>query len=75
MVQFFIRAVNETPSLAKGLGDWQGLPIIAIGPKGGKIVGYTKDQKPIYAGSKKAHALSGMVAPPGADVTDRKSVV
>lgn len=43
------------------LGHWQGLKIIAIGPKGGKIVGYTKGQhKPIYAGSSKAHALAGM---------------
>lgn len=41
-------------------GSWQGLPIIAIGPKGGKIVGYTGLHDPIYAGSATAHTLAGM---------------
>ena len=40
------------------LGDWAGLPIVAIGPKGGKIVGYNAGGKPIYAGSKQAEKLA-----------------
>jgi len=44
-------------TLSKGFGTWDGLPIIAIGPLGGKIVGYSKG-KPIYAGSKQAAKLA-----------------
>ena len=40
------------------LGQWGGLDIVAIGPKGGKIVGYDAKGKPIYAGSKKAEKLA-----------------
>lgn len=40
-----------------GLGYWQGLKIICIGPKGGKIVGYDSKGKAIYAGSPKAQKL------------------
>jgi hypothetical protein len=39
-------------------GSWKGLQIIAIGPKGGKIVGYGKFMKPVYAGSAQAEALA-----------------
>jgi hypothetical protein len=35
-----------------------GLSIIAIGPKGGKIVGYKSGGQPIYAGSNDAKKLS-----------------
>ena len=52
---------------AAGVGgrSKEGLKVIAIGPKGGKIVGYTtKDgkQKPIYEGSKAASKLAATVA-------------
>ena len=52
---------------AAGVGgrSKEGLKVIAIGPKGGKIVGYTtKDgkQKPIYEGSKAASKLATTVA-------------
>jgi hypothetical protein len=40
------------------LGQWAGLDIVAIGPKGGKIVGYTAGGKPIYAGSQQAETLA-----------------
>ena len=40
------------------LGKWKGIPIIAIGPKGGQIIGYGSNGKPIYAGSKKAESLA-----------------
>ncbi len=43
---------------APQLGEWAGLPIVAIGPKGGKIVGYNAGGKPIYAGSKQAEKLA-----------------
>jgi len=51
---------------ASGVGgrSKEGLKVIAIGPKGGKIVGYTtKDgkQKPIYEGSKAAAKLAATV--------------
>jgi hypothetical protein len=39
------------------LGSWSGLPIIAIGKRGGKIVGYKSDGKPIYAGSSAAKQM------------------
>lgn len=45
-----------TGVLSKSLGSWQGQKIIAIGPKGGKIIGYSKGE-PIYAGSAKAQQL------------------
>lgn len=45
-------------SAAPNLGDWGNLRIVAIGPKGGKIVGYDAAGKPIYAGSSKAKKLS-----------------
>lgn len=38
-------------------GHSGGLPIIAIGPKGGKIVGYNAMHEPIYAGSTEAKKL------------------
>ncbi len=40
-------------------GVWKGLPIIAIGPKGGQIVAY-KNGKPVYAGSSVAQSLAYM---------------
>lgn len=63
---------------AAGVGgrSKEGLKVIAIGPKGGKIVGYTtKDgkQKPIYEGSKAAAKLAATVeqhAPDPAPATD-----
>lgn len=39
-------------------GTWGGLAVIAIGKRGGKIVGYTSNGKPIYAGSTEAKKLS-----------------
>lgn len=39
-------------------GQWSGLSVIAIGPKGGKIVGYKADGKPIYAGSSAAKKMA-----------------
>ena len=44
------------------LGSWEGLPIIAIGPKGGKIIGHRADGSAIYAGSKEALALAASKA-------------
>lgn len=63
-------AVTEKPNAgaqAAGVGgrSKEGLKVIAIGPKGGKIVGYTtKDgkQKAIYEGSKAASKLAATVA-------------
>lgn len=43
---------------AKTYGQWNGLDVIAIGPKGGKIVGYDKKGKAIYAGSSQANKLA-----------------
>ena len=40
------------------LGYWGQLPVIAIGPRGGKIVGYGKMHVPIYAGSTNGKHLS-----------------
>ncbi|MCA9629274.1 MAG: hypothetical protein KC766_16485, partial [Myxococcales bacterium] len=47
--------------LVKSLGHAGGLPVIAIGPHGGKIVGYQggDTSKPIYAGTHAAQALAG----------------
>lgn len=42
--------------------NWKTLPIIAIGPKGGKIVGYGAGGKPIYAGTPKAEQLEAIHA-------------
>ena len=39
------------------LGSWGGVPVIAIGPKGGKIIGYKSGGRPIYAGSTEAKKL------------------
>lgn len=39
----------------------EGLPIVAIGVKGGKIVGYDSKGQPVYAGSKGAKALAKKV--------------
>jgi hypothetical protein len=50
------KAKAHTFSPRKGAATWKGLPIKAIGPRGGKIVGYSKG-KPIYAGSKEAEKL------------------
>ena len=50
------------PDLQKSLGSWEGMKIIAIGPKGGKIVGYGKGLKPIYAGSPEAKKLAAQKA-------------
>lgn len=49
---------TEDVLLKSSLGSWGGLPIIAIGKKGGKIVGYKADGKPIYAGSSAAKKLA-----------------
>ena len=54
----------QTNSLIKSLGQWGGMPIIAIGPRGGKIVGYGSDGKPIYGGSPKAQQLAALRAAP-----------
>lgn len=43
--------------IEKSLGVSGHLPIIAIGPMGGKIVGYGHGHKPIYAGSSEAKKL------------------
>lgn len=51
-------AEHKTPNL----GSWGGLKILAIGPKGGKIVGYGADGKPYYAGSPQAEKLSALHA-------------
>lgn len=51
-------SVLSVQNLSKSLGSWGGMSIIAIGPRGGKIVGYGTGGKPIYAGSPKAVALS-----------------
>lgn len=49
----------QTP-LSKSLGHAGGLPVIAIGPHGGKIVGYQGGDisKPIYAGTNAAQVLA-----------------
>lgn len=49
-------AKMKTPK-GPNFGTWKGMTIIAIGPKGGKIVGYDSKGKPIYAGSNKAELL------------------
>lgn len=48
------------PPKPPNLGTWKGLPIIAIGKRNGKIVGYDKNQKPIYANSKAANSLAAI---------------
>lgn len=53
----FTKAYVSGPSLSKSLGFVDGLKIIAIGPLGGKIVGYSKG-KPVYAGSPAAKKLA-----------------
>lgn len=60
-----IKADPQKPNL----GSWEGLPIIAIGPKGGKIVGYDAMNKPIYAGSSKAKKLAAADAKATKDIT------
>ena len=65
-----IKAVTKTKPLKQNLGSWQGLPIVAIGPKGGKIVGYGSGGKPIYAGSKQAKTLAVISKQEGTKKTD-----
>jgi hypothetical protein len=48
----------KTKKVNLGLGSAGGLPVIAIGKLGGKIVGYTAAGKPIYAGSSQANKLA-----------------
>lgn len=49
---------EEGEPLTKGFGKMPGgLPVIAIGPQGGQIVGYDKKLKPIYATSAEAKKL------------------
>lgn len=50
------KAAAKKPPKPK-LGYADGMPVVAIGPKGGKIVGYGMGGKPIYAGSKAAQKL------------------
>jgi len=52
-----IKAMVKTAKVHINLGSWQGLSIIAIGPRNGKIVGYGSAGKPIYAGSAAAQKL------------------
>jgi hypothetical protein len=52
-----IKALVKTAKVKINLGSWQGLSIIAIGPRNGKIVGYKSNGKPIYAGSAAAQQL------------------
>ncbi len=47
----------KSVTTAKVGGTWEGLKIIAIGPRGGRIVGYLASGRPIYAGSSSARAL------------------
>ncbi len=59
MGDVLIKAFLEGPLLVKAdLGKWKGLSILSIGPKGGKIVGYRSNGKPIYAGSSTAESLA-----------------
>jgi hypothetical protein len=53
-----IKAVRVTPGRPLTFGAWRELPIIAVGPRGGKIVGYRRGHLPIYAGSRRAQALA-----------------
>lgn len=53
-----IKAVRFTPGRPLTFGTWRELPVIAIGPRGGKIVGYRRGNIPIYAGSRRAKALA-----------------
>ena len=55
-----IKASIKTKKIHIPLGSWAGMKIIAIGPKGGKIVGYGTGHKPIYAGSAAAKKLVGI---------------
>jgi SWI/SNF-related matrix-associated actin-dependent regulator 1 of chromatin subfamily A len=59
IVESVYSVLSQTPAeeIQKSLGTWQGVPIIAYGPKGGKIVGYDGKGKPIYAGSKESEKL------------------
>jgi len=52
-----VKALVKTAKIKINLGSWQGLPIIAYGPRNGKIVGYKSNGKPIYAGSSAAQQL------------------
>ena len=51
--------IDPSPSsdLKKSHGEWLGLRVVAIGPRGGQIVGYSKG-KPIYAGSAQANKMA-----------------
>lgn len=53
-----IKADVKTAKVSVSLGAWSGMPIIAIGPKGGKIVGYGVGGKKIYANSSQATTLA-----------------
>lgn len=53
-----IKADVKTAKVSVSLGAWSGMPIIAIGPKGGKIVGYGVGGKKIYANTSQAQALA-----------------
>ncbi len=53
-----VPTLDSTLYKAKDYGSWNGLPIIAIGPKGGKIVGYDSKGKPLYTTSPKAAKLA-----------------
>ena len=52
----------QVAKFAHNFGSWSGLPIIAIGPKNGKIVGYGAFGKAIYAGSDQAKQLAATAA-------------
>jgi len=56
--ELLIKSSVKTAKLSVNLGTWSGLKIICVGPKGGKIVGYSHGHKPIYAGSAKAKSLA-----------------
>jgi hypothetical protein len=56
-----IKALVKTVKVKINLGSWQGLSIISIGPRNGKIVGYKSNGKPIYAGSAAAQQLAAIL--------------
>lgn len=67
-----VKAMVKTAKVSTNLGTWSGLKVIAIGPKGGKIVGYGAGGKKIYAGSAQASKLAAMHAEKLAESLDPK---
>ncbi len=65
-LSFLLKSIQMADHEPKTFGSWGGLKIIAIGPMGGKIVGYGADGKPYYAGSPGAKALAALKGHPDA---------